>query len=128
MKLSNLSYLFSIVLFCAPLLLITWKREGRILKKYELTLLAVIIVSIPISASEFFALSWKVWKFGSEAVLPIRLGGQIETHIFLVAVIWLVGSIILILATWQDKRQQALKRKNKQAVRVVKQITKTRKK
>lgn len=123
MKLSNWSYLFSIFLFCGPLLLIIWKRQERILKKYEFALLFATLVSMPIGASEFFALKWRAWQYNKDSILPIRVGGQIESYIFLAAVIWLVGSVTLILSVKQDKKLKNTARQgSKQKLRSIKKL------
>lgn len=112
MKLSQLSYLFSIIIFCGPILLLIWKREARILKKYEITLLATVIISLPIAVAEFFALKWGAWKYFPDGVLDFKLGAQLESYLFWIAFILMAGSITLILAAKQDKQFRAKRRKN----------------
>lgn len=110
MSLYNFSYLFSIILFCAPVALIVWKLQGRVLKKYELAILVTIIVSLPIVVAEHYALKWKAWEFNPDAVINFRIGGQIESFIFLSSVIIAYGSIVLLLAELVDHRGRKKKK------------------
>lgn len=106
MKLSQLSHLLSIVLLCGPLLLIVWKKQERVLKRYELSLLVAILVSMPIAMGEYFAFKWKAWAYNPNEVLHLRIGGQIESFVLLIGVMWLVGSVTLIYALKIDKRNR----------------------
>jgi lycopene cyclase domain-containing protein len=117
MKLSQFSYLLSIILFCGPLILLIWKREARILKKYELALFVSVLVSMPIAVGEFYALKWQAWAYYPNSVLNVRLGGQLESYLFLTAVIVLVGSVTLVLATRVDKKTPAARRLKYKAMR-----------
>lgn len=106
MKITHLSYLFSILLFCGPILLLVWKRHARILKRYELAILIAIVISLPVATAEAYALKWHDWAYHKSAVLGIRIGGQIESYVFLIIVVALVGSVTLVLANQVDKNNK----------------------
>lgn len=108
MKLSNFEYLLSIFLFCVPVALIVWKLYGSLLRKYKKVLLLTILVSLPIGLAEGFALRWGAWAFNPDSVIGFRVGGQIESYLFLVGVIVAYGSIVLVLVDLYDSRHKKL--------------------
>lgn len=98
MKLSQLTYLVSIVLFCgsaiAALLYKLTKKEQRVLKKNEWVLFWLVVLAVPFTAVEFFALKWHAWHYYSEQTLDVAFGAQLETYIFAITV-----TIVLAVAT-----------------------------
>jgi len=94
----HFEYLFSILLFCGPILMIIWRLQERILKKYELVLLIVVLLSLPFSLTEFYALKWGVWEYYPNHVFNVRFFAESETFVFSIAVTLLTASLTLIAA------------------------------
>ena len=103
----HLLYLFSIILFCGPCLLILWKRDGRVLKRYELVLLIMVAISLPVAISDYFAIRWQAWSYNPATTLNIRFPGELESYLFSAAVTVLIASATLILARQVDLRHKS---------------------
>ena len=59
---------------------------------------------MPIALGESYALKWQAWAYYPDAIINLRLGGQLESFAFLAAVIVLVSSVTIVLAEKIDTK------------------------
>lgn len=103
MKLQQLTYLFSIVIFAGTTILVKWHRDKRILKKYELVILAVMAISLPFAVTDYFALKWGAWSYNSAHTLNVNYGTKLETYIFSAAVACIMALVTIASAARIDR-------------------------
>jgi len=121
MKLSQFTYLLSVVLFCGPIMFLVWKRNAKLLKKHELALLILVAMSIPIALTDWVAIRWGAWEYLPQGSLQIQYGAEVESYFFAIFVTVLVASITLVKASRVDKKLsqksklEAFKRRTKRS-------------
>lgn len=104
---SHLAFLLSILLFCGPIALLIWHREQRMLKKYELVLLIMIVLSVIfVGPADFYALRWGAWKYGADVTSDIYLLTLPETYLFGIAVTGIVAAVTLVFAAQIDRQHR----------------------
>lgn len=114
MELEKLSYLLSVVVFGGSAAFALYKREYKILKKYEWVVLGILAISLPLVVTEAFALRWGAWQYNPAKVLNLHfLGTQIESYAFLPVVCFCVAVATLTYAGREDKLKTKLKKKTK---------------
>lgn len=59
---------------------------------------------MPIALGESYALKWQAWAYYPDAIIHLRFGGQLESFVFLAAVIVLVSSVTIVLAEKIDTK------------------------
>lgn len=111
MKLGQLTYIFSIFLFSGTFVLAKWHKDKKILKKYELVILLVILFFLPFTAFDYFALKWGAWFYNPQRTLDIKLSAEIETYLFAVGVTCSMAIVAIASAVRVDR---SLKVKKKQ--------------
>jgi hypothetical protein len=117
MKLSQLTYIFSVILFCGPVLLFLWEKDRRILKKYELILFIMILISLPVAATEYFAMRWRAWFYYPDKTLNIQFGAQLDTYFLGMAIFVMMAALTLVFAANVDKSSRKPHHKAVQARR-----------
>lgn len=114
---NRLTYLFSILLFCGPALFIIWKNGERVLKKYEVLLFYIILISIPVTFTDYFALKWGAWYYYPAHTLNVYFLTELETYIFTAIVALGVASAMLVFAAridgWNRKKTKAKPRRKR---------------
>ena len=103
MKFSNFIYLFSILLFTGPVILKLWRRESKILKKYEWVVIIVVALGTCWAAFDVFSLRWNLWYYYPEQNLNINFGTVLETYIWAAAVSFIISAVTLVYAYRMDK-------------------------
>lgn len=109
MKLAQLTYLLSIVIFAGSAMLAVWVKYKKILRKYEMLLLVVVSLFIPFAAVEYFALKWGAWSYNPDKTSNVYFGSALETYIFAICVALVLGAVTVVHATVHDKRLKARK-------------------
>jgi len=104
MNLHHFNYIFSIIIFAGTAILIEWHRNKRVLKKYELIILFLAAVSVPFTATDYFALKWHAWFYYPGQNLDIKFITQAETYLFAIAVTVFSATVTLIYAARQDRK------------------------
>lgn len=82
------------------------------LKKYEIVLLILIAISLPMAMADYFAIRWGAWQYNPATTFNIHLPGELETYLFAVAVTIIIASSTLFLTQGVD-RSKKRPRKNK---------------
>lgn len=116
MTLESFSYLATIVIFGGTGAFGFYKREHKLLKKYEWVLLIMLAISLPLVVTESFALKWGAWQYNPDKVLDLHLlGTQIESYLFLPVVCFVLVAATLTYAAREDrtriKRSSARRRR-----------------
>lgn len=88
-----------------------WRRDERILRKYEQVLLIIGFLGVPFAICDWFALHWKAWGYGSTSTLNIHVGTEIETYLFSAAIFFAVAAATLIGIARTDRINAANRRK-----------------
>jgi lycopene cyclase domain-containing protein len=105
MKYSQLHYLFSIILFCGPVFLLALRRHERLLKKSELIFLILIAISIPYAGlADYVALHTGAWFYSAHGSFDIQFGAELESYLFVMALIVVYGSTTIVLANRIDRK------------------------
>lgn len=100
-------YFLSIVLFCGPLLLIGWKREIPIFRKYERTVVLLVGISLPFAGiADYVAIRWQAWQFSATSTSNIYFLTLPESYLFSAAVTLLVSLVTLTWAQQVDRRSK----------------------
>jgi lycopene cyclase domain-containing protein len=98
-------YFLSIALFCGPILLIGWKRELSLFKKYERTVVILVAISIPFAGiADYIALHWQTWQFSADSTSNVYFLTLPESYVFSAAVTLLVSLVTLSWAQQADRR------------------------
>lgn len=97
-----------------PCLLVIWKRDRRILKRYELVLLTVVAISIPVTMADWYAMKWGAWEYNPANTVNIHFPAELESYFFSLAVSATIASCTLVLARQVDLKsnKRAKKRSN----------------
>ncbi|MBI5906577.1 lycopene cyclase domain-containing protein [Candidatus Saccharibacteria bacterium] len=103
MKLEQYTYLLSIMVFVGTPLLVKWKRAKKELKRYEIILLILVLLSILFTTTDYFALKWGAWHYNPERTFNKQVATEIETYIFAAAVCFIVASATLTFAVYEDR-------------------------
>lgn len=105
MNISHFSYLFFIVFTVGFLVAAEWYRNKKVLKKYELFLILLMILGALGASSEYFALKWQVWSFSIEKSLNIKFGAELETYLYGILGTLLISIITIVYASKIDQRK-----------------------
>lgn len=109
----HLTYLLSILVFCGIPWLIMLKYQERVLKKYEIVILVVVIIGFLFSASDYFALRWGAWYYDPSKTLNVHFLTEIETYLGGAGVFLEVASATLIWASFVDRKNKKKSRNRK---------------
>src|SRR5579872_39445 len=101
----HLEYLFAIFLFLGPAMLVIWRLNARLLKKYEIVLIVLTTISTIGSLTEYYALKWGAWAYFANHTLNLRFYAEIESFVFSACIILSVGMVTLVGASLIDKKQ-----------------------
>ena len=113
MKLTNFIYLFSILLFTGPIILKLWRRESKILKRYEWVVIIIVAMGTCWAAFDIFSLRWNLWYYYPAQNLNIRFGTVLETYIWAAVVSFIIAAVTLVYAQSLDRKAvQTNARKN----------------
>lgn len=109
MKISQLFYLLTILVFGGLGNYILWKRYGKILKKHIKFILLFSTISVIFAYWDAVALRWKAYQYNPDHTLYIRIfGGELETYIFMIVIAAGVCSATIIYADKEDSRKLRL--------------------
>lgn len=109
---NHLTFLLSIPIFCGPALLLIWRREQRVLKKYELVILIMVLLSILfVGPADFSAIHLQAWQYGAGVTSGIYLLTLPETYLFGMAVTAIVAMVTLVYTTRIDREKSRAKRR-----------------
>ena len=108
---AHLTFLLSILVTCGPIALLIWRRQERVLQKYEVVLLAMIVLSVLfVGPADFYALHWHAWQYGASVTSDMYFLTLPETYLFGIAVTGIVAMVTLVYAERIDQRQRRIKR------------------
>jgi len=114
---AHLTFLLSILVMCGPIALLIWRSQERVLKKYEIVLLAMIALSVPfVGPADYYAIHWHAWQYGASVTSGIYFLTLPETYLFGIAVTGIVAMVTLVFAERVDRRQRKV-RENRRASR-----------
>lgn len=116
--LHHLTYLFTILFFVGTALLILWSRDERILRKYELVILAITAISIPFAALDWFALKWHAWYYYPANTLNIHILTEVETYLFGAGVTCVTACATVVFAARIDREASAPKKSKRRSLRL----------
>lgn len=109
MKLQNLTYLLSVVVFAGTTALLIWYKNKKVLRRYELILLFLIPMGMLLAMSDFFALEWRAWFYYPDQNLNISFVTPIESYLLAVGIMIFCGAITLVYAAKTDRKTSSLK-------------------
>jgi glucose dehydrogenase len=107
--LRHFTFLISIFIFAGTAMLLRWRNNKKVLKKYELIFLGMVAFSVPYAGFDYFALKWHAWVYGPESTFSVQFGAELETYLYASAVTFVVVGAVLRSAARVDK-QYARKR------------------
>jgi lycopene cyclase domain-containing protein len=115
----HLTYLLTILVFCGIPWLIMLKYRERVLKKYEIVILVVVIIGILFSATDYFALRWGAWYYDPSKTLNVHFLTEIETYLLGAGTSLEVASATLIWASFVDRKskKKVINKKSMQKLR-----------
>ena len=111
------AYLLSILIFCGVPLILVWRYERRILKRYELLILSVMFIGVLYAASEYFALQWQAWRYNPDRIFDIRIGAEIETYVLGGGTFSLISAATIVFAALVDRRRGATKKEKRHSIK-----------
>lgn len=110
---SHWLYFFTTLFFAGLGNARVWYKHGRFLKRHWRYILIFVIVTLPITAFEYFARRWGAWNYYPNHVLNAHLfGAEIETYLFMALVAAALAGAAFTYAQAEDDRR-AKKRSSK---------------
>lgn len=109
----HLTYLFSIFIFAGTAVLLLWRRESIILKRYERIILYVVSLATIWTYADYFSTHWGAWAYIPGQTLNLHFLTEIETYLFDAAVAFVIGGAALIFALHQDRTVELKKNSHK---------------
>ena len=100
----HLTYLSTTLVFCGIPWLIMLKYQERVLKRYEIVLLVVVLIGFLFSTSDYFGTRWGAWYYNPTRTLGIHFLTGVETFILGAGVALEVGSATIIWASYVDRK------------------------
>ncbi len=109
MDLQKYTYLFSSIIIGGTAFLVEYKRNRKLLKKYELVILTVIAIGIPYATTDYFALKWHAWFYSSTNTFNIHFGTELESFLFVAVFAFIASTVTLVGAYKIDHRKKSTK-------------------
>lgn len=91
--------------------LLFWRREKKILHKYERVLLIVVGLGMIVAMTDYFGLQWGTWEYINSQNLGIRLLAPLETYLLAAAISIIIASLTISFANDEDRKQHAKARR-----------------
>lgn len=89
-----------------------WYKHGGFLKRHWHYMAVFIVITLPITAFEYFARRWGAWNYWPEHVLNIHIfGAEIETYLFMALVACALAGATFAYAHYEDEGRKKLRSK-----------------
>lgn len=110
---NHLTYLLSVIVFCGIPFLVMWRKQERVLKRYELVILIMVVLGVLFSTTDYFAVHWGAWYYNPQHTLDVNFITEVETFGFGAGIFLCVASATVISAGIVDRLARAKQRKKR---------------